>query len=516
LLALYFAMLLMLRVLVLGTGQLELRQDWQFALAVIVPLGSTVMYLLAVFSFGLSGDLAARESIYPSRLFTRPLTSSALAGWPMFYGSLAITMLWILTRSLAVWPSEARVPLIWPSLFGVAILAWTQALTWMPYPLRGLRVVVTVSWLATVSFVVLTALQFRPSEATMIVLLAPHLPLAYLTARRALTRARCGDVPDRLSLSFRPLRSRPRTWSSPGAAQRWLEWQRHGRSLPTLVLMVVPLELCLLVFFRETPRLILGTVSVVLLTPVLLATFVAATVRTNADARDTYELTPFLAVRPQTTADLLRAKLTATLLSTVVTWLVVAGLLLIALPLTGTWAEVARAGRQLTDFAGPQRALLLTVMGLAGLIGATWKQLVQSLYIGLSGRRWLAKASVFATLVLLTIAVPLASWTLERQNALSALWNAAPWILTLLVSAKMVAAGWIVGRLQGEELVEDRTLVLGALTWCLSVLGLYRVLDWLFPVVLFRSHFLLLTAILAIPLVRLSAAPLALAWNRHR
>ncbi len=45
------------------------------------------MYFLAVFSFGLSGDLAARQSIYPARMFTLPVTSAALAGWPMLYGT---------------------------------------------------------------------------------------------------------------------------------------------------------------------------------------------------------------------------------------------------------------------------------------------------------------------------------------------------------------------------------------------------------------------------------------------
>ena len=47
------------------------------------------MYFLAVFSFGLAGDLAARQSIYPARMFTLPVTTAALAGWPMLYGTAA-------------------------------------------------------------------------------------------------------------------------------------------------------------------------------------------------------------------------------------------------------------------------------------------------------------------------------------------------------------------------------------------------------------------------------------------
>ena len=48
------------------------------------------MYFLAVFSFGLSGDLAARQSMYPARMFTLPVTTAALAGWPMLYGTAAM------------------------------------------------------------------------------------------------------------------------------------------------------------------------------------------------------------------------------------------------------------------------------------------------------------------------------------------------------------------------------------------------------------------------------------------
>ena len=48
------------------------------------------------------------------------------------------------------------------------------------------------------------------------------------------------------------------------------------------------------------------------------------------------------------------------------------------------------------------------------------------------------------------------------------------------------------------------------------MLALYGLLVWLVDTPLIPRYFLALVAILAIPLARLSAAPLALAWNRHR
>ena len=71
-------------------------------------------------------------------------------------------------------------------------------------------------------------------------------------------------------------------------------------------------------------------------------------------------------------------------------------------------------------------------------------------------------------------------------------------------------------RLGESRLLSDRTLVLGAVCWTVTVFALYGLLIWLVSAMLIPSYFLLLVAILAIPLARLSAAPLALSWNRHR
>ena len=145
-LLLYFAVLVVLQLLDLASYQhLARGGTWRFALAVAVPVSATTLYLMSVFSFGLTGDLAARRSLYPNRMFTLPVTSVALAGWPMLYGAMMMTLLWLATRLLGLWPSDMEIPLFWPGLLFAVLLAWTQALTWMPYPLRGLRVVVTIT-----------------------------------------------------------------------------------------------------------------------------------------------------------------------------------------------------------------------------------------------------------------------------------------------------------------------------------------------------------------------------------
>src|SRR5437588_5473249 len=163
---------------------------------IIAPVSMIFFYFVGVFSYGFAGDLAARQSIYPARMFTLPVTTAALAGWPMLYGTAATAILWLAARLFAVWPSGTEIPVIWPALLAATLLAWTQALTWRPYGLPGLRVIAAVLCLAAVDTVVLLAIHYKAPERLIVAILAPQIPLAYLAARFAIARARRGDVPD--------------------------------------------------------------------------------------------------------------------------------------------------------------------------------------------------------------------------------------------------------------------------------------------------------------------------------
>jgi len=519
----YLLVLAILRLLIFERGRPVVFEDAEsFGFFVMVPLASTFMYFLAVFSFGLAGDMAARESMYPARMFTLPVTTAALAGWPMLYGTSAMALLWLATRLLALWPSGVFVPVAWPALLAAAYLAWTQALTWMPYPVRGLRVIVMIALLVSIDVVVLLALEYRAPEPLMLVILAPLVPLAYLAACFAVARARRGDVPDwpgvftrsgRIAVAAPPRRGR---WT-PARAQAWLEWRQYGRSLPLLVAILLPFELFFLFVFRSTEVIVFETLLAVLLTPPLMATFVAATVsKSNGAASDSYGVTPFIAARPLTNASLVAAKLKVTLWSTLVAWLLILVAVPLALRLSGTAPIVLERARRLIEVFGAPRATTMMLLGLAALVASTWKQLVQSLYIGMSGRQWAVKASVFLTLALLAVVVPLVRWIVTSRNVMSVLWNGFPWIVAVLVCCKLTAAAWVITRLQDGRLFRGRDLVMAAACWNLVVFTLYGLLAWIVPGLLSRGYLLLLIAILAIPLARLSAAPLALAWNRHR
>src|SRR5437667_5070648 len=512
-----------IRFLILEPGEPVLVDSVRFAAVVSVPLTTTFVYLLAVFSFGFSGDLAARHSMYPARMFTLPVTNATLVGWPMLYGTAAMAILWLAARLFAVWPSGIEIPLIWPALLAAALLAWTQALTWMPYGLPGIRLIVAVLCLAALDTVVLLAIHFKAREPMMLAILAPQLPLAYLVARFAVARARRGDVPDWRGMFARVgniadvLTRRRDHFPSRARAQVWFEWRRHGRSLPALVGLLLPFELALLWLAKDAPAFVFEILFLVLITAPFMAAFTAWTVsQPNPQVRDSYGVPPFLATRPLTSAELIAAKLKMEMWSTLAAWLLVLVAVPLALEWSGTWSVVTEHARRMDDAIGTPRAATVVLLILAGFIVATWKQLVQSLHIGLTGREWIVKGSVLHTLTLLILLGPTVEWIIDSPSAQRALWNALPLILAGLVGLKMSAAAWIATRLDRNRLLGDRALVAGAACWVLAVFALYGVLVWFFSTPFVAHYLLALIAILAVPLARISAAPLALAWNRHR
>ena len=266
----------------------------------------------------------------------------------------------------------------------------------------------------------------------------------------------------------------------------------------------------------DSASLVATILLAVLLTPPFMATFAAAAVsKSNANGTDAYGVTPFIATRPLTNAELVAAKLKMAVWSTIAAWVFVLGAIPLALKFSGADAVVLEHWRRFSEIMGTPRAFVVLLLVLWGFTALTWTQLVQSLYIGLTGRGALIKGSVVLVLGFFFLFGPFAEWIVETRR-LGRIWSALPLIFAILVSLKLIAAIWIGVRLYERRLLSDRMLVTGAACWSIAVFALYGVLVWLLDAPHIPHYLLMLVAILAIPLARLSAAPLALAWNRHR
>jgi hypothetical protein len=253
-----------------------------------------------------------------------------------------------------------------------------------------------------------------------------------------------------------------------------------------------------------------------LITPPFMAAFTAATVNRTSHG-DAHGLAPFIAARPFAGATLIAAKLKATIMSTLLTW----GIVLLALPIalrwSGTWAVIMDRIQRTVGVFGVARTIVLGVCLVLVCVASTWKQLVQSLYIGLTGNERLIKGSVFATLVVIALVGPLLQALADHPAAQRALWDATfTWLPPLLVVLKLGLASWIVIRVHRSGLLDDRALVTVAATWLATVLLIYAMLLWFASTPLIPHYLLICVAVLFVPLVRVSAAPLALARNRHR
>ena len=91
-----------------------------------------------------------------------------------------------------------------------------------------------------------------------------------------------------------------------------------------------------------------------------------------------------------------------------------------------------------------------------------------------------------------------------------------PWLLGGLALLKLFAAGWACRAASRRGLVSTRILARLLGLWLLVAIGLILFLCWLIPSEYLSLHSVALGVVLFLPLARLAAAPLALAWNRHR
>jgi len=248
------------------------------------------------------------------------------------------------------------------------------------------------------------------------------------------------------------------------------------------VAILLPFELALLFAAGNTPALVFVILLGVLLTPPFMAAFAAATIsKANPHASDSYGLTPFIATRPLTSAALIAAKLKMTIWSTLAAWLLVLVAIPLALELSGTLPVVTERAVRVIDAVGTPRAAVFVLLLLSGFVASTWKQLVQSLYIGFTGREWVIKANAVVLLSFLVLIGPIADWVHENGDVQAALWDALPWILAVLMCVKMSAAAWVATRLYRSRLLSDRILSAGAASWLVVVLALYGVLVQIAP-----------------------------------
>jgi hypothetical protein len=339
----------------------------------------------------------------------------------------------------------------------------------------------------------------------------------------AVGRARRGIVPRwdwlfRLGRAAAVWRSSRAGFASARRAQDWFEWRRHGYVLPILVVVVLPLFglLALFVDDHDPPKL-MRAVGLALAVPVYFAGMSGTVVgKQNPWAKDSYGVPSFTATRPVTTAGLVAAILRAAARTTLIAWVVAAVMIGGSVYLSGAYVTFGRMFRAWLD-ARPAGEVAATVASVtAVLLLLTWKRLVENLLIGLTGREWFIKGSLFVGVFAFFGLLMFGLWFLIHPEYHHYVPEVAPWVLAALAGLKLTAAALVIRALRRKRLVEDRTLLVLAGAWAAVYATLFGLLFWVIPGETVAPHVLALGVLMLMPLARVSAMPLALDWNRHR
>jgi hypothetical protein len=494
-------------------------------------------YTVAVFTFGFECDVSARTSCYPARSFTLPVPTWALVFWPMLYGTAAVALAWTALTVFVLRPLRPEMPVGAMALFYAAALAWLQAVIWSPFPLPGLRPFAAVLVLAGCPFLITVGMTSGLGEGALLGLSAALIPPAYLVALWGVSRARCGSVaewnwwpaPAAAAAALAGV-SRRRPFASAERAQLWLEWRERGVTLPSFVglslLAYQPLfprceqaveQMVKSGLFPthaavvETGGTALVVAAYMLLVPLLSATFMGASLGMPTFlSREPYALSSFAGVRPLSDAALAGVKLRSAALSALAAWAATLLTVSVGFTLADGWEQWERFRGHWLPGLGTAGGYALLAGAAAALVLLTWLQLGKGLFFSLTGRKWVVLGSTgLSVLFWFTLAIVALRFDDVFLRAL-------PWLVGALALLKLLAAGLALPAVLRHGAPGPHVVAVLAGLWLLTAGGVMGLCAWLAP----APYLPVLSAGLAVvwflPFTRLAAAPLAMAWNRHR
>jgi hypothetical protein len=520
-LAVVMAILLVFAVLqrALPAGALEMEHAALCSMQFVFAL----LYVAAAFAYGFECQLEARESGFPARMFTLPVRTGVLVGWPMLQGAAAVALLWAAWVHFVLRPSGIETPLGMTALLAAAFVAVLQALLWSPFGLPWVRVLVAVLALPTLLLSPLFGPALGATETGLLCLFAALIPAAFVVAFAGVARARRGENPQWQGLSgplagaARPDARPRRPFPSPQRAQFWFEWRRHGLTFPVVVGCFLVLHLAMILWVEQRPenRVRLGLNF--LFFPTLLAPFLGCFLgRPGPSAGNPYPLSSFTATRPVSVATLVAAKVKVAALGTLAAWALVLAAASVWLRAAGIDERVPAWWNQLVQEQGAWKVWATVLLALVGLYLITWKLLVDSLFLGLAGRAWIFRGALVAYGLGPTLALTQAVRWMDRAEFGDSVWDALTGWAVGAVLLKLLAAGAVLQALVRRGLVEARMLAKLVGVWLLLAGGLFALAYAVVPAGAVPVSLIVCGVVLSLPLARLAAAPLALAWNRHR
>ncbi|HEX7449471.1 MAG TPA: hypothetical protein VF306_18080 [Pirellulales bacterium] len=478
-----------------------------------------LLHLLTVFSYGVDVELSKKDSGYPQRTFTLPVSTWKLVSCPMLGGLAAIYAVWIWAALFVLRPCGHPSRLLSPAAVLAAFLAVIQALAWTPFAEGWMRIVLTtvILTLLAASHFVLVHVAGIASEGWNVAAFGMVWGVAWWAALSGVSRARRGDAfnwPAAQRLIQRIMERQPgrrRAFRSASHAQRWYELRRGAALAPFYVGVLLAMLTPVLFLERSPGASKWGLAMVAVFLPPLIFGCFGATLG-KPDPWSRSAISGFLATRPLSCADLVAAKFRAAITASALSCLMIIVFLLLWLTFARNREMVLRSFQ---DF-GPVKS---TAIGLLGPIlwwAFIWKSLAEGFYLGLTGREWVVNAAgiFFGSLFMLMLGGGLLLYFHPDYVPEFLRWTT--WLLGAALAAKLGLAAWAMYALCQRRLVPRPQILQCLAVWCAIVAIVCCGAVWLVPWEWASPWALSAGCILMAPFSRLAAAPLALAWNRHR
>jgi hypothetical protein len=483
-------------------------------------LGVSCLFVnvLLIVAFSMSGA-ESRNFTFDKYPFVLPVRTRALVAWPLISGCLIVAGVWLINASFVFRPTGIAAPLWWPATLLALGLATFQALAWTPIAQRWLHCVFAVVVLMTPFLVLLLGALFdlRLSEFAATMILMAMIPIAYLAAHSGVARARRGDFYEwrvwrrwtewpagrRLAASH-PFRSKSR-------AQLWYECRAHV-IVPVFIACMLP---CFVFVVAIEPRNVefgWRLLGILLVAPVLVAMLSGGALGHLVDPLSKHASAAFLLVRPISCLSIVRGKLVMAAIMTAAIWMLFAGYISLLLLRPGFLQSIQSAVSRIPAW----NAIGYSMLALSLLVLFSWKSVVESLWICLTGRKWVEIANSFGFAWLVFVGVGVGLWLVFNPEWHAAALAVVPWLVGLLLAVKFAAAAFVVYGLLYWRLTTVRGAALMAFTWLAVVLSLCALALALLPRELAPATQVVPGIVLVIPFARLVGAPLALHWNRHR
>jgi hypothetical protein len=231
-------------------------------------------------------------------------------------------------------------------------------------------------------------------------------------------------------------------------------------------------------------------------------------------------LPPFLSTRPISGGQIVVAKMKTAAISTLASWALV-------LTITPLWLHLKCDTENLGNVWGMYRTVYaplsqcaIAVITVMAAMMITWSLLVSSIWRGYSGRTWFFYTLVGVSIAMLFGSLVFLAWCFEfdddHGSFVVAFLPWIPWMLAGVFIVKCWLAVWVLHAAKRRNAISQRTIALYTVCWLVATVCF---LGWAWlvsPRVIWLRDLLMLAALLAVPIARIAAAPLAVAWNRHR